>query len=243
MKYNALIQADGLELSVDISLERRRDTRYGITGKRITLRMPIGVQPDYIQLQMQKLETWVSEVFKKKPVLRQAFEIKSYKTGHVLTVGPRRYVLNVQIEERATHTARLIGDTIHLQMSAKATPAQLQKSTKTLLSRVVAGDYYAEINRRVFDWNDRTFRQPIKSVNLKYNHSNWGSCSAYSNVNLSTRLLFAPVAVQDYVILHELAHLVELNHSDRFWALVEGHMPDYAEKEHWLKVNRAMCDF
>jgi hypothetical protein len=43
--------------------------------------------------------------------------------------------------------------------------------------------------------------------------------------------------------LHELAHLVELNHSDRFWALVEGHMPDYAEKERWLKVNRAMCDF
>jgi predicted metal-dependent hydrolase len=108
---------------------------------------------------------------------------------------------------------------------------------------VVAGDYYPEIHRRVLDWNDRTFRQHVKSVNLKYNHTNWGSCSSHSNVNLSTRLLFAPVEVQDYVILHELAHLVELNHSDRFWSLVAMHMPDYEEKEKWLKVNRAVCDF
>jgi predicted metal-dependent hydrolase len=243
VKYRALIQADGLEVSVDICLERRRDTRYGITGKRATLRMPIGVQEDYVALQLKKLESWVAEVFIKKPLLRQEHALKVYETGHVLTVGPRRYVLHVQIEERATHTARLVGETIHLQMSAKATPIQLKKATKTLLSRVVAGDYYPDIHRRVHDWNDRTYRQAIKSVNLKYNHSNWGSWSSYGNVNLSTRLLFAPVEVQDYVILHELAHLVELNHSDRFWALVSQHMPDYPEKERWLKVNRGMCDF
>ena len=59
----------------------------------------------------------------------------------------------------------------------------------------------------------------IKGIFLKYNHSNWGSCSHNGNINLSTRLLFAPEAVQDYVIVHELAHLVEPNHSDRFWAL------------------------
>jgi predicted metal-dependent hydrolase len=62
-------------------------------------------------------------------------------------------------------------------------------------------------------------------------------------VNLSTRLLFAPRFVQDYVILHELAHLIEMNHSDRFWALVERYMPNYPEAEKWLKVNRAKCDF
>jgi hypothetical protein len=91
--------------------------------------------------------------------------------------------------------------------------------------------------------NANTFQQPIRSINLKYNHSNWGSCSHAGNVNLSTRLLFAPRSVQDYVILHELAHLVEMNHSDRFWALVERFMPDYREAEKWLKVNRAKCDF
>ena len=242
-KYSAFIHADGLDLPVEISLERRRDTRFGVTGKRVTLRMPLGTAPDSIQKQLIKLQAWVALVFVKKPALREAFVAKEYRTGDVLTVGKRQYRLEVQVQERATHTARLVGDTISIQLAAKATDAHRYRSIKTLLSRVVAGDFQAEIARRVQDWNDRTFRRPIKSINLKYNHSNWGSCSAHSNVNLSTRLLFAPEEVQDYVILHELAHLVELNHSDQFWALVERYMPDYQDKERWLKDNRTKCDF
>ena len=243
MKYSASIHAGGLDIPVDITIERRRDTRLGLTGKRATLRLPMGTTSDEVRLQLKKLESWVADVFLKKPVMRHPFERKSYQTGDLLKVGPRQYLLDIQMEARATHTAKLIGDTIHLQLSDKSTPHHLQKSIKALLSRVVAGDYYPEIYRRVLDWNDRTFRQHVKSVNLKYNHTNWGSCSSHSNVNLSTRLLFAPVEVQDYVMLHELAHLVELNHSDRFWALVARHMPDYEEKERWLKHNRAACDF
>ncbi len=243
LKYKASIHAVGVEIPVDISIERRRDTRFGLTGKRATLRMPLGTKPEDVRTQLKRLEEWVAGVLLKKPLMRQPFEQKIYKTGDILHVGTRRYLLEVQTEDRATHSARLIGDTIQLQLSEKSTAIHLQKSIKTLLSRVVAGDFHPEIRRRVLDWNDRTFRQHVKSVNLKYNHTNWGSCSSDSNVNLSTRLLFAPQEVQDYVIIHELAHLVELNHSDRFWSLVETHMPDYPEKERWLKENRALCDF
>ena len=242
-KFRTHISASGLELPVEITLEPRRDTRFGITGKRVTLRLPMGVQPDFIQRQLAELQVWVHKVLLEKPALREPFLGKTYQTGDVLEVGHRRYVLDVSIEERGSHSGKLIGDTIHLQLSNKSTPAHLTRAVKTLLSRVVAGDFYPEIRRRVLDWNDRTFRQYIKSINLKYNHSNWGSCSARNNVNLSTRLLFAPYDVQDYVILHELAHLVELNHSDRFWSLVESNMPDYREKEKWLKTNRTKCDF
>lgn len=57
LKFKALIHADGLEIPVDITLERRRDTRLGLTGKRATLRMPLGAQPDYVQ---QQLKNWKS---------------------------------------------------------------------------------------------------------------------------------------------------------------------------------------
>ncbi|MCB0682671.1 MAG: M48 family metallopeptidase, partial [Saprospiraceae bacterium] len=63
------------------------------------------------------------------------------------------------------------------------------------------------------------------------------------NINLSTRLLFAPPKVIDYVIIHELAHLVEMNHSRRFWDLVAAAMPDYEEQEKWLKKFGHRCDF
>jgi predicted metal-dependent hydrolase len=241
--YTTVLAVDGLELPVNISLERRRDTRFGITSKRITLRLPANSSPEYVQRQFSDLRQWVAQQFKIKPTLRAPFAVHEYKSGDVLTVGSRSYVLDVQFEDRATHTAKLIGNTISLQLSVRSTPLQRQRSVKTLLSRVVAGDYYPEIARRVQEWNRRTVNQPIKNIYLKYNSSNWGSCSAHGNVNLSTRLLFAPEAVQDYVIVHELAHLVELNHSDRFWAIVERHMPDYPDREKWLRQHRASCDF
>ena len=72
--------------------------------------------------------------------------------------------------------------------------------------------------------------------------SKWGSCSHTGKMTLSTRLLFAPEEVQDYVIIHELCHLEELNHSDRFWRLVERFDPTYEEKEDWLKEYGHYCD-
>ncbi len=242
-KYRATIHAHGLELPVDITLEHRRDTRFGVRGQRVSLRMPAGASHDEVRRQLTALEEWVCKVFEDKPVLKDAFNEKEYHTGDVLEVGGRAYMLHLSLEDRATHTAKLEGNTIRLQLSNRANPVQRTKAIKTLMSRVVATDFYPEIRKRVLDMNDQTFRQHIQSVNLKYNHSNWGSCSARNNVNLSTRLLFAPKDVQDYVILHELAHLVELNHSDRFWALVAQHMPDYKTKERWLKKNRNLCDF
>ena len=114
---------------------------------------------------------------------------------------------------------------------------------KQLLSRVCAQLFLPDVTRRVHEINDKCFHKDIKSVNLKYNTSNWGSCSSANNVNLSTRLLFAPKDVIDYVIIHELAHLYEMNHSKKFWDIVGQVMPNYKEKEKWLSENGRLCDF
>lgn len=78
---------------------------------------------------------------------------------------------------------------------------------------------------------------------LKYNHvtikdirSKWGSCSSKGNINLNWRLIKAPDWVADYIILHELAHTIHLNHSADFWALVGKICPDYRTAEQWLKT-------
>ncbi|MBI4926839.1 MAG: M48 family metallopeptidase [Anaerolineae bacterium] len=65
----------------------------------------------------------------------------------------------------------------------------------------------------------------------------WGSCSARGAISLSWRLVMAPIAVIEYVMVHELAHLREHNHSARFWKVVEQFHPQYREHREWLKVN------
>ncbi len=65
--------------------------------------------------------------------------------------------------------------------------------------------------------------------------SRWGSCSARGTLKFNWRLILAPDAVLDYVAAHEVAHLLEMNHSDRFWAHVETCVPGYAVHRRWLK--------
>ncbi len=66
----------------------------------------------------------------------------------------------------------------------------------------------------------------------------WGSCNSKGNINFSYRLVMAPKQVIDYVIVHELMHLKEMNHSKKFWNLVESVIPDYKQRKKWLKDNQ-----
>jgi hypothetical protein len=75
----------------------------------------------------------------------------------------------------------------------------------------------------------------VKHVTVRNQRSRWGSCSAGGTVSLNWRLVQAPERVRDYIIYHELMHLREMNHSDRFWAHVAGVCPWWREAERWLK--------
>ena len=65
--------------------------------------------------------------------------------------------------------------------------------------------------------------------------SRWGSCSSKKSINFSWRIMMADNDVIDYVIVHELAHLIEMNHGPKFWSIVENVLPDYRKRKVWLK--------
>ncbi len=69
------------------------------------------------------------------------------------------------------------------------------------------------------------------------NRFRWGSCTVKNNVNLNWRLIKAPMFVIDYVIVHELAHLLEANHTSRFWNIVRTHAPRMERARNWLREN------
>ena len=74
-------------------------------------------------------------------------------------------------------------------------------------------------------------------VTIRAQRSRWGSCSGKGNLNFNCLLMEAPPEVLDYVVVHELCHRLEMNHSARFWALVERFLPDYRTHRDWLKKN------
>lgn len=104
--------------------------------------------------------------------------------------------------------------------------------------------------RRLYDWlrtqalEDLTERSnfhaarlgvSVRQIRLRSQSSRWGSCSSTGAINYNWRLILAPPFVLDYVAAHEVAHLVEMNHSPAFWATVERTLPDMERGRAWLK--------
>lgn len=77
----------------------------------------------------------------------------------------------------------------------------------------------------------------VGRITIRNQVSRWGSCSAQGNLNFNCLLMLCPEEVRDYVVVHELCHRKQLNHSPAFWAEVERVLPGYKEQYRWLKEN------
>lgn len=104
-------------------------------------------------------------------------------------------------------------------------------------------DFLRREARRDLDVASRRFAQElgvaIKRVAVRDQASRWGSCSTTGVLSFSWRLILAPAFVLDYLAAHEVAHLVEMNHSPRFWGLVQRLCPDHERAKIWLDVHGA----
>lgn len=80
----------------------------------------------------------------------------------------------------------------------------------------------------------------VSAVSVRNQRTRWGSCTSEGGISLNWRLIQTPDFVRDYIIHHELMHLKEMNHSDRFWARVEEVCPGWRDAEHWLKRNGSL---
>jgi hypothetical protein len=94
---------------------------------------------------------------------------------------------------------------------------------------------------RTSDWAMELGVKPgrITIADVKYQ---WGSCSPTGNVSLNWRLIKAPISVSDYVIVHELAHLIEGTHDDRFWSIVRSQIPKVEASKTWLRENGQLLE-
>ena len=84
---------------------------------------------------------------------------------------------------------------------------------------------------------NKIVKQEIKDIKIRQMKTRWGSCSSEKNLNFNWKLILAPPEVLDYVVVHELCHLKEMNHSKAFWNEVEKVMPEYETYKLWLKEN------
>ncbi|MBI4447431.1 DUF45 domain-containing protein [Candidatus Woesearchaeota archaeon] len=235
------LEVNGRSYFVRVYYEKRNSARASI-GRTISIRIPSFLNREERALQEAKLKQWIKKNLEENP---SDFKLqqREYKDGKNIMVGEKQYCLNIQTREKNSSSGRIMGNTIHLLVSSCLAKEEQNAHISTLLSRCVAQHRLPELKETLARLNKEHFNRPINKIFFKHNKSNWGSCSQARNINISTRLLFAPTDVLEYVCVHELAHLIESNHSENFWKLVEKAMPNYKEKIQWLKENGRKCQF
>lgn len=163
---------------------------------------------------------------------KQASQLESpfiYKPGITLPIFGKPYVLN-HFPSRSLRFW-LAENHFHIYAPQETLGISVEKSL-----RQVAKQFFQQ---RTFIYANQ-LKKTVNRITLKNTRSRWGSCSVTGNISYSWRLIFAPENVADYVCAHEVAHLVEMNHSAEFWRIVEGLHPDYKKSRLWLRQNGKM---
>ncbi len=217
------MRISGVEVSVVRS--DRKTISIEVVPSGVIVRTPRNAPDDFIRKVIVKHRKWITkkvEDFRKR---RRYFQIRGFRDGVPFF---------------------FLGNAYPLKIVSSPVPLELKDGFFFLSSKSLNDP------KRVFvDWYKssgftRLYRRvelfsggKIHSKNVKITRAEkrWGSCSGKNTLCFSYRVLMLPGKIIDYIVVHEVAHIREKNHSQRFWNLVESLMPDFAERDRWLKLH------
>jgi len=193
----------------------------------VIVRAPYFVTDSVIQKFVSQNREWIDKVYQRTRHQSEQFAPKKFIEGEKFLYLGQEYPL---------HIAGEIGGRLLFEDQFLLSARYLPKARK-LFDRWYREEAFSILTQRCQFYAPKigVLYQRIKLSNAK---QRWGSCNPKGNLCFNWRLVMAPREILDYVVIHELAHLKELNHSARFWAIVKKVIPSYREAKKWLKDNQ-----
>ena len=194
---------------------RRFSLRVSQLDGRVTLSLPLRAREAEAMAFARTQEGWLRAALAKRVV------VPTVGIGSLVPVEGRL----LRLEAGSGRSLRIEGDSLLVPGDAAQAGVRVQAFLKVLARDrlVAASDHYAGLLGR-----------KVGRVTLRDTRSRWGSCSADGALMYSWRLIMAPPEVLTYVAAHEVAHLVQMNHSDAFWSVVSGIYPGWQDQRRWL---------
>lgn len=194
----------------------------------VKVRMPARLALHHAERFVEQKQHWIKAKLAQNPPI----EARLYRDGETLPFLGDLLTLNIS-PGRGKNQVHRDGDILLVNTRQKTLSQTALKKQVTDWYRQQAGDYLSRRSNELAEWSGL---QPA-SVEVKTYKARWGSCSISGKVQLNWKLLMAPAAIIDYVIIHELCHLEQHNHSPAFWQLVARFDPNFTQHRAWLKTN------
>lgn len=224
-------------LEYELTYSKRRKT-IAITVDRqgLSVTAPEGTPPEEIEQLLARKEGWIRQKLRLMSQVLPAPPPKEFVSGERLTYIGRSYRL--QVNE---------GDTVSFRYHRGSFIAQAPKPFDRERIRQKAVEWYrsralAKFSERVEFYAPKVGKHP-KEIRVRDFKARWGSCQPDGTIDLNWKLVMAPMSAIDYVVVHELCHLVFRDHSRGFWNRMAAVMPDHGRRREWLRIHGAQLDF
>lgn len=215
--------------SVPITIkENQRATRITLRiepgGKALKMTIPYGLHHREVDDFLERHNGWL-----KAKLSKFSQEEGSIRDGGMIAIrGVAHRIEHTGTLRGVTQLARNAEGEAVLRVSGA--PEHMGRRIATFLKKEARADL-----ERLVALHAGAIGKPVRSISMKDTRSRWGSCSHDGNLSFSWRIVMAPEGVIDYLAAHEVAHLKEMNHGPKFWALCNRLCPDMEASKAWLK--------
>ena len=223
---------DGFPFQVEVvRTDRKKSASIRLLGDLVKVSVPMTLSDNRIRDLVIKRTSWIKSKLKEQSN-RPISAPSEYISGETVTYLGKNYRLKV-----------LIGDQPSIKLRrgyVEATVSKLDTDPKNTIRSLLQNWYRSHAQKRL---GEKTLRLAKvvgvnpSSVTVKNYKSRWGSCSSSGDVTYNWRIIISPHHIVDYIVVHELCHLLEHNHGPKYWKHVQRVVPNYKECREWLKVN------
>ncbi len=215
-----------------IRSSRRKTAEIRVREGAVSIAVPSRTSIEKIDQLLATKQRWIKE---KVALQRQIIptETKKYISGEVFSYLGDDYRL--QVESGSFAPVELIAGTLVVRVPGGSTQPLMVRNA---LLRWYKRQAQQHLEEKVKHLAPRVGAQPA-AIEIKAFKARWGSCSIKGKLQFNWLIILAPEHIVDYVVVHELCHLLQHNHSSVYWREVERVMPEYRECREWLKINAA----
>ena len=222
-----------MDITYTINRSRKRKKTISLQIRdeaQVIISVPYFTNDEEINRFVEEKQTWINKTILKRKEDSLKNIAKEYNSGEQFFYLGQPYPLEVFFEPFENVVVVFWNNSFYLNAQENK---DLKKHYFVSWYKKKAHDF---IHQRV-DFFSRMLKLQPENIRITSAESRWGSCSGDNNLAFSFRLIMAPPVVIDYVIVHELMHIKEKNHSPKFWQRVEAVMPEYRKHKRWLKDN------
>ena len=237
------IQWEGVSIEYEWERKPRKTVGISISEEgKITVRVPRVFSRDEVRQCVRQKGQWILYHQQMMRRRQKNMEKRTYEEGEIFFYLGKEYVLK---KNRVSSIRNKKSFQIELFREENETGTMLLSFCKgeweQIDTKKVLEEWYKNAAREYI--NDKVLMYSKKisctyhDIRIKNQKTCWGSCSTKGNLNFNWRIMMADPKIVDYVIVHELCHRLEMNHSAAFWKLVKEQIPDYMQRRNWLREN------